>query len=52
LSIDGRTWQLIPIPEAIDLKFISASDANKATVTAADGRTFTTIDGGKTWQPR
>jgi hypothetical protein len=52
LSIDGRTWQLIPIPEAIDLKFISASDATRATVMAADGRTFTTIDGGKTWQPR
>lgn len=50
LSIDGRTWQRVPISEAIDLKFISASDAQTATVTAADGRTFSTLDGGKTWR--
>ena len=25
-------------------------DALRATVTAADGRTFTTTDGGKTWR--
>ncbi|HEX7138619.1 MAG TPA: hypothetical protein VF219_12255 [Vicinamibacterales bacterium] len=52
LSIDGRTWQRVPIPEAIDLTFITASDAANATVTAADGRTFSTLDGGKTWRLR
>jgi len=49
LSIDGRTWRRIPIPETIDLTFISASNSTSATVTAADGRAFTTHDGGRTW---
>jgi hypothetical protein len=52
LSIDGRTWRRIPIPETIDLTLISASNATSATVTAADGRTFTTHDGGRTWLAR
>ena len=50
LSTDGRTWQRVPFPEAIDLGSIRASDAANATVTAIDGRTFTTVDGGKTWR--
>src|SRR5262245_13258062 len=50
LSTDGRTWQRVTFPEAVDLVSIRASDAAIATVTAADGRTFTTIDGGKTWR--
>src|SRR5437870_11284518 len=50
LSIDGKTWQRISFPETIDLASIVASDAANATVTAADGRTFTTVDGGKTWR--
>jgi photosystem II stability/assembly factor-like uncharacterized protein len=52
LSADGRTWQRVAFPEAIDLTSIHATDAANATVTAADGRTFTTADGGKTWHPR
>ena len=50
VSTDGRTWQSVTFPEAIDLTSIRASDRAHATVTAADGRTFTTIDGGKTWR--
>ena len=50
LSVDGVTWQRVPIPETIDLASISASDAAIATVTAVDGRAFTTLDGGKTWR--
>ena len=50
VSIDGRSWQRVGFPESIDLTSVRASDGANATVTAADGRTFTTIDGGKTWR--
>ena len=50
LSTDGKTWQRVSFPEAIDLTSIRASDAANATVTAIDGRTFVTSDGGKTWR--
>jgi len=50
VSTDGKTWQRVSFPEAIDLTSIRASDAANATVTAIDGRTFTTVDGGKTWR--
>ena len=50
LSTDGRGWQRVPFPEAIDLASIRAADGMNATVTAVDGRTFTTTDGGKTWR--
>ena len=50
LSTDGRTWQRVAFPETIDLVAIRASDGANATVTAADGRAFTTTDGGKTWR--
>jgi Putative zinc-finger len=50
LSTDGRTWRRIPFPEAIDLASVRASDEMNATVTAADGRTFITTDGGSTWR--
>jgi hypothetical protein len=51
LSTDGRTWQRVAFPEPIDLTFVRASDAANASVTAVDGRSFTTADGGRTWQP-
>jgi photosystem II stability/assembly factor-like uncharacterized protein len=50
LSTDGRTWRRVQFPEAIDLTSIRASDGTNATVTAADGRTFATVDAGKTWR--
>jgi len=50
VSSDGRSWQRVPFPEAIDLTSIRASGRTAATVTAADGRTFTTTDGGTTWR--
>jgi hypothetical protein len=49
-SIDGRTWQRAAFPEMIDLTAIVATDASSATVTAADGRVFITVDGGQTWR--
>ena len=51
-STDGVTWQRVGLSEALDLTAIRASDAMNATVTVADGRVFTTGDGGRTWRAR
>jgi photosystem II stability/assembly factor-like uncharacterized protein len=51
-STDGATWQRVGLPDAIDLVAINAADAATATVTAADGRRFSTDDGGTTWRLR
>jgi photosystem II stability/assembly factor-like uncharacterized protein len=32
-----------------DVAAVQAADAQTATVTTADGRTFRTTDGGRTW---
>jgi hypothetical protein len=48
-STNGQTWQRIPFPEMTDLSGVQASDARSARVTTADGRSFTTSDGGMTW---
>jgi photosystem II stability/assembly factor-like uncharacterized protein len=49
LSTDGRSWRRIAFPEATDLMSVRAIDDKSATVTASDGRTFSTKDGGLTW---
>jgi len=48
-STDHQTWQRMSVPQSGDLSRITATDARTATVTAADGRTFSTSDGGVTW---
>jgi photosystem II stability/assembly factor-like uncharacterized protein len=48
-STDGRTWQRVAFPEAVDLAGIRATDGSHAIVTTLDGRRFTTADGGATW---
>jgi hypothetical protein len=50
VSQDGQAWQRVAFPEAIDLTAILATDGSNATVMAADGRAFSTTDGGKTWR--
>jgi hypothetical protein len=50
VSRDGRTWERVAFPETIDLTAILAVDGSNATATAADGRVFSTTDGGKTWR--
>jgi hypothetical protein len=50
VSTDDRSWQRVPFPEALDLTAIRATSRTNATVTSADGRTFTTTDGGTTWR--
>lgn len=49
LSTDGRTWRRVPSPDMTDLTAVQAADAQQATVTTADGRTFRTTDGGRSW---
>jgi hypothetical protein len=51
-STDGATWHRVGFPAETDLTAVLASDATHASVTAADGRTFTTADGGTTWRSR
>ena len=52
LSIDGRTWRRLAFPEITDLSSVRAADARMATVSTADGRIFSTSDGGVTWDRR
>jgi hypothetical protein len=49
LSTDGRSWQRVVSPAAADLSSVRATDDKIATVTTADGRAFSTTDGGRTW---
>lgn len=49
LATDGRTFVRLPFPEAVDLVAVTATDDRHAVVTTADGRTFQTADGGRTW---
>lgn len=51
LTSDGLRWQRVRLPETVDLTAVQASDARTATITAADGRRFSTDDGGATWAP-
>lgn len=50
LSTDDRSWRRIAFPEATPLIAVSAIDDRTATVTAADGRKFSTSDAGVTWE--
>lgn len=49
LTTDGRRFERKSFPEAVDLNGVLAKDARSASVTAADGRIFSTADGGTTW---
>jgi hypothetical protein len=52
LSTDGTTFRQVTKPADADLVSVRATDARSATVRTADGRTFTTTDGGLTWTSR
>jgi hypothetical protein len=49
-SIDGLHFERLNIPDPFNLRSVRAVDAMHATVTTVDGRTFTTADGGLSWQ--
>lgn len=52
LTTDGATFRRLAFPEGVDLTMIQAADGRRATVSTADGRTFTTADGGASWAPQ
>ena len=49
LSTDGRSWRRLAFPEIVDLRSVTATDNETATVQTVDGRAFITSDGGQTW---
>jgi hypothetical protein len=49
-TTDGVRFESVPVPGAGLLTSIQADDASRARVTAADGRVFTTTDGGVSWR--
>jgi hypothetical protein len=49
-TTDGQHWEKVTSPAAVDLISVTAKNAQKATVTAADQRKFKTTDGGQSWE--
>jgi photosystem II stability/assembly factor-like uncharacterized protein len=50
LSSDGQTWRRLDfIDTTLDLVSVTARDGVAATVTAANGRSYSTTDAGRTW---
>ena len=49
LSTDGRSWRRLAAPVSADLRAVTATDDETATVTTVDGRAFATADGGRAW---
>jgi photosystem II stability/assembly factor-like uncharacterized protein len=49
-TTDGRNWLAATPPTSADLTAITAQNARSATVTAADGKIYTTADSGLTWK--
>jgi hypothetical protein len=47
---NGTTFRRMATPANVDLVAVQATDALRATVTADNGRQFTTADGGLTWK--
>lgn len=50
VTSDGASFARVPLPEAIDVTSVTATDARNATVTTVDGRRFRTGDAGRTWR--
>jgi hypothetical protein len=51
-STTGVSFERRPFPGAMALTVVEALDATRATVATAEGRVFTTVDGGATWTER
>ena len=49
-TIDGEHWEKVSAPADTDLVSVIARDEKEATVVSMDGRTFSTRDGGETWE--
>ena len=50
VSADGTTFTRVTAPAEVDLSSVQARNEREATITTADGRLFTTTDGGKSWR--
>ncbi len=50
LATDGTNFTRLPFPASVDLLSVTSPEPRIATVTTADGRTFRTTDGGRTWR--
>jgi photosystem II stability/assembly factor-like uncharacterized protein len=48
-TTDGATFTRLPFAESADLTAITATDDRTAIVSAPDGRSWRTVDGGMTW---
>jgi hypothetical protein len=51
-TVDGEKWEKVASPVETDLHSVSARDAANASVITADGKTYVTSDGGRTWQQK
>jgi hypothetical protein len=49
LTTDGTAFSRLPFSESVDLTAVAATDDRTATVSARDGRSWRTADGGMTW---
>jgi hypothetical protein len=50
MTNDGKNWKKVPSATTVDLVAVTAADAMFATITTADGRKFSTQNGGMTWK--
>jgi hypothetical protein len=48
---DAQTWKKTAAPTDADLVAVAGRNGSSAIVTSADGRRFSTRDGGKKWKP-
>ena len=51
-TIDGEHWQSVIAPTTDDLRAVTASSADEATITTVDGKSFATSDGGVSWHSK
>ncbi len=51
-TANGTDWKQVATPTFQDLTGVTASNAKRARVTAADASVFVTRDGGKSWSQR
>jgi hypothetical protein len=49
LTTNGTTFSRLPFAESVDLSAVTAIDDRTAAVSAPDGRSWRTADGGMTW---
>jgi photosystem II stability/assembly factor-like uncharacterized protein len=45
----GLTWDVVNVPDRVDLVSITAMDGNRAMVIAGNGSAYSTADGGRSW---